>query len=512
MMGMRCPPPLPTFAAPMRIVLHLLFLLLCARATAQEVRRIELLHADLLEFSRSSGIDAKRLLGHVQFSHEGALMWCDSAHLFDDNSLDAFGSVHISKGDTTELWCDKLHYDGNTRLAQARSNVKLIDRGMTLTTHHLDYDMAIDIGWYINKGRIVDKENILISEQGRYVSTERNIYFRYNVTLDNPKYTLYCDTLRYHTATEVAHFLGPSCIVSEQNTIVCRFGWYDTRNDRARFWDRATIEGDQQTISGDTLYYDRKAGYGRALGQVAMHDTLEDVSLFGERAIYVEEYDRVMVTDSALMRQVMGTDTLHMHADTLYSFIGAQDRRTMLAWRHVQYHRTDMQGRCDSLAYSYADSTLRMYGLPVMWSDNNQMTADSIHIRMRNNRVDRLWLHQTAFIASLEDSAMYNQIRGKVMEGTFKDQKLYKVVVRGNGQTIYYAGDDPDGPDSVNKAESTDMLIYIDANKVERITFIQKPDATLFPLAKVNLSDMFLKDFTWRIEQRPVYVEDIFCW
>lgn len=471
------------------------------------------MHADVLEFSRSSGISAKRLIGNVQFAHEGALMWCDSAYLYDDNTLDAYSRVHIAKGDTLHLWCDKLNYRGDEKMARARNNVKLVDRGTTLQTHHLDYDMGQDIGWYLNVGTIIDKDNTLRSEQGRYVSGERNFYFRYNVTLDNPKYTLYCDTLRYHTSTEVAYFLGPSCIVSEQNTIVCRQGWYDTRNDRAQFNHEARIEGDNQTIAGDSLFYDRKMGYGKALGHVVMTDTLEDVAMAGQQALYVEQSQRVIMTEQALLQQFMGNDTLSLHADTLYSYIeDLTDRRKMHAWKHVQYFRNDIQGRCDSLTYSYVDSTLRMYGLPVMWSERNQMTADSIHIIMRNGKVDKMWLHQSAFIASEEDSAMYNQIRGKVMEASFVDQKLRKVVVKGNGQTVYFSGEEGGSPDSVNKAEASDLLIYVDDNKVERITFLNKPDATLYPLSKIELSDMLLKGFGWRANERPLSIEAIFIW
>ena len=84
--------------------------------------------------------DAQRLIGNVQIRMDGALMWCDSLYSYtNNNSVDAFGNVHIVRGDTLNMYADFIHYNGNTKLAKARRNVKLIDKQVTLTTDSLDY-------------------------------------------------------------------------------------------------------------------------------------------------------------------------------------------------------------------------------------------------------------------------------------------------------------------------------------------------------------------------------------
>jgi hypothetical protein len=80
------------------------------------------------------------------------------------------------------------------------------------------------------------------------------------VKLVNPEYVMRSDTLVYNTLTEVAYFHGPTSIVSDQNTILCENGWYDTRNDIARFSRNAFISSNEHSITGDTLYYDRVQG------------------------------------------------------------------------------------------------------------------------------------------------------------------------------------------------------------------------------------------------------------
>jgi hypothetical protein len=153
-----------------------------------------------------------------------------------------------------------------------------------------------------------------------------------------------------------------------------------------------------------------------------------------------------------------------------------------------------------------------MYRHPILWSDENQLTADSMWIQNRNNRIDKLYMKENSMIISEYDSAMFNQIKGRYMTGYFKEQKLNRVYVEANGETIYYAGEDGGTPDNVNKAKASNLVIRIEENKVKEIIFLTQPDAILYPLNLINLSDMKLDGFNWRIEDRPEKVEDIFDW
>ncbi|MGB0916404.1 MAG: OstA-like protein [Flavobacteriales bacterium] len=476
-------------------------------------KRIELRNAEVLEYDESLETKARRLIGNVIFEHEGALMYCDSAYLYEDNSMDAFANVRINKGDSIKMWCDELNYNGNTEYAKAKRNVRLEDKEMTLTSEKLDYNMATEQAWYNTGGTIVDSKNTLTSIVGYYYSTIEEMFFKDSVKLVNKQYTLTCDTLRYNTNTEVAFFLGPTEIVSDENTINCVFGWYDTDLDIAQFSNEATVFSTDQSIKGDSLYYNKRHGYGLALGNVVVADTSQNIILTGERAKYHEVGDMVLLTDSAVMIQDMGADSLFLHADTLLSINDTIiDRRILFAYHHAKFFKPDMRGKCDSLVYSYADSTIRLYRDPILWSDENQLTADSMWIQNKNSKIDRLFMKENSMIISEEDSAMYNQIKGSYMTGYFKEQKLHKVFVEGNGETIYFAGEDGGEIDNVNKAKASNLIIKIDSNKVKDITFLTQPDATLYPLHLVNLSEMILDGFNWRIEDRPARKEDIFVW
>src|SRR4051812_46748906 len=68
------------------------------------------------------------------FKQGGSILRSDSGLLNTaDNIVDAFGHVNINQGDTLNIYSDKLNYNGNTKLAILTGNVKMIDRGATLT-------------------------------------------------------------------------------------------------------------------------------------------------------------------------------------------------------------------------------------------------------------------------------------------------------------------------------------------------------------------------------------------
>ncbi len=504
------------------LILTLVSLTVPILATAQsdkpeKTTKVELLHANSLEYDESIAPKTRRLIGDVSFKHDNAVMHCDSAYMYSlTNSLDAFRNVHIIESDTVNIWGDELNYNGNTKMAIITGEeVILDDSKMKLTTDRLVYDMNQKFGKYTTGGTIVDKENILTSIYGYYYEEKNEFFFKDSVVLRNPKYTIYADTLMYNTTTEIAYFYGPTRIYSEENLIYCETGWYNTITDQSEFSENSFMRSDKQVIWGDSIFYDRAVGYGNAKENVIIVDTVQDVIVYGDYAEYFEEREVTIVTGNTFMKQKFDEDTLYLHSDTLRTELDSigSENRTLFAYHKVKMYKSDMQGMCDSLVYSYSDSTIKMFTAPILWTDSNQLTADTIHILIANDKVNKMHLINTSFITSREDSTYYNQIKGKKMVGHFKDDKLHKVDVFGNGQTVYYVSEEGSTDvDNVNTAASSDLIIYVDSNKVSKITFMTQPDATLYPIGEAPKEELILKGFAWHGKHRPLKIEDIFKW
>ena len=169
-----------------------LFLNICfIHSFTQQTRKIN--HdADNMEYDRNLAEGAYRLLGNVVFRHERATMYCDSAYFYsNDNSLDAFDNVYVNQADSMHLYGDFLHYDGNTRVANVRRNVSLISEETNLTTDALDFDLRSNVGYYTSGADIVSGQNKLNSREGYYYSKSTMYFFKDSVVIINPDYTIY---------------------------------------------------------------------------------------------------------------------------------------------------------------------------------------------------------------------------------------------------------------------------------------------------------------------------------
>lgn len=503
------------------VFLSFLFFESYAQNSSRKNKKIEIVHANTLRFDKNLGNGAKRLIGDVQFKHEDMLMFCDSAYFYEDNSLDAFGRIHIQQGDSLHIYGDFLKYNGDTKKAIINRNV-VVDKGdMHLYTDILNYDVSTRVGYYNTAGRIINKDNVLTSNQGYYYSKTNDCYFKKNVLLHNPQFIVDCDTMRYNSGSKIAYFIGPTNIKSKENTIYCEDGYYDTSKDLSRFSKNSYILTKKQKMSGDSIYYDRKKKIGRAVKNVKIVDPEQKLTIKGKHAIHYEIIDLSVVTGNVLLMKRFEEDTLFLHADTLKALGNTKEMnpnkdslnkdKTLFAYHKVKFFKSDLQGKCDSLIYTTVDSILKMYGRPIMWSDIHQLTADSISATMGTHSIKYMELKNDAFIVSEEDTLMFNQMRGKYMKGFFKKNDLYRVNVEGNGQTIYYVKED-EKISAVNRTDCSDLHIYVANKEVDKITFLTKPESTMYPINQVKLSEFRLKGFSWRIKERPLNSKDIFKW
>ncbi|MGM0376588.1 MAG: OstA-like protein [Bacteroidota bacterium] len=470
-------------------------------------------YADFLEGAEEQlGKNVQALRGNVKMRHRDIQMFCDSAVLHrDSNKVEAFGSIHIIQSDTVHLYGDRLDYNGNTNLAKMRDNVRLVNEDVVLTTHHLDYDRKDNVANYFNGGTIADTTNELSSREGYYYPRSGEVNFKDSVILENPDYTMYSDTLKYFTQTEVVEIVGPTNIISDENHIYSELGFYDTRTDEARLLKNNFVDGGEQKLSGDTIYYDRKNGLGEVFSSMALEDTANNVIIAGDYGYYNEQTEKALSTGRAVLKQVYGEDTLFLHADTLRADPvekGAEEK-IVRAFHHVQFYRYDLQGRCDSMVYDFRDSTNTFYHDPVIWAQGNQITANEIKLYTREKTLEKAEMINNAFLIAPEDSANFNQIKGKMMTGYFRDNQLYKIDVDGSGQTVYYPKDQ-EYVIGVNRAESSSLTIFLKERVVETIIMRKQPAGNMNPPFVLDEESVRLRGFQWLEKYRPKSYDDIF--
>ncbi|MFD0765855.1 OstA-like protein [Mucilaginibacter lutimaris] len=773
-----------------KYIFSTLFIFLAITASAQKKSIVKLIQSKSSQVIQLNGKNVLKVYQGV-FQQDYSIMRSDSAYFYvADNAFDAFNHVHITQGDTLNIYSDKLNYNGNTKIAILTDNVKLIDRDATLTTNYLTYNTATRIGTYTGGGKLVNKDNTLTSKNGYYFAFSRDSYFRYNVVLVTPDALIKTDTLRYNTGSRIAYFYGPTNIYDtkdKKDTLYTENGLYNTQTEQAFFGKKNLYKQGTKTLKGDSLFYDKLKGYGRAVKRVTFHDREQNITLKGDLATYYKQGERTVVTQDpyviivteekdstrkdtvpitkpgvktanptaikspvvikkadalAVKKQappntipvnsggvpvqaltdsltkiakanpnavkaastIIATkvnapgvkpfkgntpakgaglsafpmaqkdtvakvtqpekkvkrDSIYISADTLETQIltykdlkimqekqrlstirdtsakakktpnavqkkndkfltlsaprftrdtaylhkdffanykfpprdialtlpakakgqpvkqaaepapttarSKADRgafgtsgdkasqqgdkgafaalpnaanarpadtsnvdkdpifytppitlsdtarvRIIKAYHGAKLFKSDLQAKADSMFYSYADSTLRCYVEPLIWTQGSQLSGDTITMQMKNKKMDNLNLFPKSFIVNIEkgDSTNFNQVAAKRMKGFFKEGKLDRMYIVGNAESIAYSRDSSKRVDGMQRSLASKMRIYFKNNSANNIFFISKPEHRYGPLAKFTEEDKILKGFIWKPKERPVSKESI---
>jgi lipopolysaccharide export system protein LptA len=496
----------------------LLIFLLCSTATFSQ-KKVKLKNATTAYGSVKNGERFDRLVGNVIFEQNTTTIYCDSAHFFrTKNMLDAFGHVHITEGDSVDITALGLSYDGNTKIAKLRKNVVFVKLGLArLYTDFLDYNRIKNEARYFNGGKLIDTTNTLTSKKGYYDIPVNIASFKTNVVGVNPDYTLTSDTLQYNSKTRVIYFRDTTLVKGKDDkTALYKNGTYNTVQ-KLSLLEKGEFETPTYRMRGDQNFLDDVKKFYTSKGNVSMTSKQEKMTIYGDDGYYDKKRGISKVYGNAYVAKIDDEgDTLFLAADTLVSIENVNPKKKrLLAYNHVKIFKNTMQGSADSLAYVSSDSTLYLYHDPILWSDENQMTADSIRVLLKNKKIDRIYMIANSFVISQDSMTNFNQIKGRKMTAYFDGKNISHVIVQGNGESLYYALEEKEviKTDSLivklmitmgmNKMICSNMRINFVKGKVNNVTFYIKPDAQLIPVHELKKEDRTLKGFAWRRKEKP---------
>jgi lipopolysaccharide export system protein LptA len=487
------------------LLIMLMFFSKAQEKAAQSAKLIYVRQAESLSYDREKN-NAQILRGNVICEHDGALLYCDTALIYEDKkSMAASGHIMITKGDSIKVTGDKLFYDGRTRIASLESNVKCVEKDMTLTTNILTFDVGKSVASYFNGGTIVNKQNTLTSRNGHYFSAGKETAFHYDVILTNPEYKINSDTLKYRITNKTAYFLGPSIIISKTDYIYCENGWYDTNKEKAQFSKNALLVTAQQKLKGDSLVYDRVKGIGKAYRNVTLSDTSQKSVIYGDYAEYRQKKSEALITKKAVYARVVDDDTLFIAADTLYHVDIDSVNNFLNAYHHVKIYKKNLQAVCDSASMNTKDSLLQLFNSPLLWSGNFQASSRIIKVDIGKNNIKGFQLDGRAFLIEEADTInknKYNQLTGRLLEGTIYEDSIRRIKVSGNADIIYYIKN-KNTFSGLNRTNCEEILLWFSNGEVTRASLRPKTSGKMEPMKEVNPESIKLKGFNWQDEKRP---------
>ncbi len=181
-----------------------------------------------------------------------------------------------------------------------------------------------------------------------------------------------------------------------------------------------------------------------------------------------------------------------------------KDFHIALAYHRARFFKQDLQGVADSMVFVESDSMMYMYRKPIVWSGERQVTGNSIDVHFTDSTADWALLPESGLMSEHVGEDFYNQLAGKKMLATFKDQTLKRLEVSGNVEAIFLPQEADSTFNRLVAAESSFLTIELDSNKMDRLKMWPEVTGTVTPLFLVKKTQQYLPQFRWWTSLRPV--------
>ncbi len=479
------------------------------------------------------------LAGNVKLRQGTSLFDCDSCVINSNtNTFEAWGHVHINDSDTTNIYSNHLLYYTKKKLAYLDGAVRMTDGKGTLTTPDLEYDMNTNIGIYKHGGTLVRDKTVVTSQEGYYYSDLKDVYFKKNVVLKDPAYYLKSDSLLVNSDTRVARFIAQTYIRDSTGRVIeTSDGFYNLNTGEAEFGGHAVITDKGLRVSANTIKSNDSTKITHAIGRVIVIDSVQQTTIIAGEMFRDGNKDALLAVKKPLMIVKQDADSIYITADTLFSahlsdLYGKRDSlvkdtlrgtqvvqanqkrdsadRYFEAYRNVKIFSDSTQAVCDSLFYSFQDSTFRMYYDPVIWARNSQVTGDTLYLHTRNKKADHFEVIDNAFMINESSPGAYNQVKSLRMDGYFINGDIDSVRARGYAECIYFIQDEDSAYTGINQSKSDIMDIYFEKQELKKVVFRTAVSGTIWPIQQKSPSEMRLEGFHWLEARRPKTKYELF--
>ena len=495
---------------------------------AQE-KKIEIISANSLDKDELLFPDANILKGspnkQVHLRHDEMDIFSNNAIFFQrKNKFIATGDVFLKQGDSLELKCDSLNYDGKIKKFFSYGKVYLINNKTTLNSNELLYDRKKNVASFFNGGNIMDSLTTIQSKKGDYLLEIDKYKFRNDITITNPDYIIESESLDYIVGQEKTYFIDSTKITGDSYQITCNRGFYDGKLMKGHFLDNAKILLNERIIRGDSIFFEDEMKYASAAKNISIFDKNEKLQILGEFAEVFEKKDSAIVTKNPVAINTSEIDSLFISADTLYS-VGDKENRIIKGLNNVKFFKKNMSGKSDFILINEKRGLTRLIRKvlekkelqilsqeqinmlnPIIWDGNSQISGDEIILKENNenNKLDSLIVTNNGFIVEKDTLGIdnFNQIKGIKILGKFFKGKIKSLKVDQNAEIIYHMYDDDNDLIGVDKAVSSSIMITMSENGIDKIRFITDPEGILYPEDFLDKNEKFLEGFINRQNEK----------
>ena len=457
-----------------------------------------------------------RLVGSVSFAYQGNTMYCDSAHYNEKaKNVRAYGNVHIQKNGIN-LYADSIFYAEQQKYAKLWGHVKARDNAYKMSADSMDYDAKRGRAIFRSAGKIEStlSDERITCQRGYFYPSNGSFFFSGQVHYIKADLDVKTDTLQFAYEQQKLYFLGQTQMRNDSTQIYCQKGWFDVQNENGALYKHAEIYQKNQIIKGDTLLINTKLNDYEGRGAVYFKDLDQQLALLGQKAVFSDTKHLAYVTGSSLGFLKYQSDTLYVHADTLFLERDTLNKAKYLkANQNFRFLHPKLQGIGDSTIFSFDQQMLQIGQHPILWSQTGELKSENAQIFFKDSLLDHIALNEKATVLlKLPADSLFNQVAARKILALFDTSgTLSSVDASGQAWTIFYPESEKKANDTLverrreglNRLFSERLFIELQNGEVREITYFEQPDGIFFPMDQIDPKERFIKGFQWNPGLRP---------
>ncbi len=314
---------------------------------------------------------------------------------------------------------------------------------------------------------------------------------------------------------KIAMCEGGVRLTDGRTTLYANYGNYDAQKKVANFKSNVKLIDSVNVITANQLFYYRDEKKSIAVGDVKITNLENNITIYSG---YFENYDSAkysIIKNNPKLVQIDTSSTgeidtlivvgrfMESYRDTNVSMFSATDS--------VMIVRGNLSAICGDVFYYDKKDIIILWRKPIVWYEDNQVSGDSIVVKLKDRRIDEVYIYGSAFAIEPADSSYperFNQLKGKMIRIKFSENKIEEVYVEKNAMSLYYIFETTESGEKkangVNYVSGDTVWIKFKDGKMNRIKVVGGIEGVYYPEELVNgrESSFNLEGFNY-IKRKP---------
>ena len=472
------------------------FIVFCFYSFSQN--EIKILQSDFLQNYVIHKKKFDMFCGNVIAKYKDHKLYCDTIFISNDGNYIKANSKNKCKIidlEGAKIQSKKIEFFKNDSIINFTEKVLFKKGKNEIQTNYLSYNPEKKIIYYENGGKLIDEKSVILSNYGLYHTKDEFGQFSEKVSIKTSSFKIESENLDLDNKNDIIFLNSRSTVKSDNLIIKGDWGVLDKKEESINIWGNGIIKSEKRIIYSDSIFINKNKD-SQLIGNVEVHEN-KNIKIYCHNLFEKKGYS-----------EFTGNPKIEF---------SSQDGNIIIEGREMELNNNDsilfinentyisgdsIQGKCNNSVFNLNSGIICMTQQPVLWTKKHQISGDTIYIYTKNEMLDSIYIPNNSFIISKNTLDYYNQIKGKELQGKFKNGKLHSIKLKGNTVLKYFEKNKKKEITGLNDILCSSILVYMKDNEINNISFKSKPEAIYTPKNLIEEKLLILEGFFNRFNEK----------